>query len=146
MSGKTSSKKVHTLALNRLKTVSLNITNPLFVEERKVFIDRFIKCEVVCKTYIEKYRQLQKVDEKGKEIKLNLDMRTIPSAFERFGFSIEKHVLTPVFGSDKRKGHKTCKKIRNGIVHSLNTSDLQELHERYDVLMEQMDAFLSYFE
>jgi hypothetical protein len=118
----------------------------LFGEERKLFIDRFIKCEVVCKAYIEKYRQLQKVDEKGKEIKLDLDMRTIPSAFEKFDCGIDKHVLTPVFGSDKGKGHKSCKKIRDGIVHSMNTSDLQELHERYDKLMAQMVSFLSYFE
>ena len=146
MAGKPSSKRVKALALSRLNSVNLNATDPLFLNERRAFIDKFIKCEVVCKAFVEKYKQLQKTDEKGREIKLLLDMRIIPSAFDRFDFHIDKHVLTPVFGGEKGKGHKSCKKIRDGIIHSLNISDLQELHDRYDILIMQMDRFLSYFE
>ena len=123
-----------------------NEENPLYIHERRLFIDKFTICDVTCKAYVEKYKEVKKTAEDGSEIKLVLDMRTIPHAFSFFNFEIPRHVLTPVFGANKGKGQKTCKKLRDGIVHAMNSSDLQEMHDRYDQLMALMDSFLSYFQ
>ncbi len=129
-----------------MNTTKQNEENALFIHERQLFIDKFTLCDVTCKAYIEKYKEVKKTAEDGSEIKLVLDMRTIPYALSFFELEIPKHVLTPVFGANKGKGQKTCKKIRDGIVHAMNISDLQEMHDRYDQVMAMMDTFLSYFQ
>lgn len=134
------------LAITRMSTTQQNEDNALFIQERRLFIDKFTLCDVTCKTYIEKYKEVKKTKEDGSEIKLVLDMRTIPHAFSFFKLEIPKHVLSPVFGANKGKGEKSCKKLRDGIVHAMNTSDLQEMHDRYDKLIAMMDVFLSYFQ
>ena len=132
--------------MTRMNTTKQNEENALFIHERQLFIDKFTLCDVTCKAYIEKYKQVKRTAEDGSEIKLVLDMRTIPYALSFFKLEIPQHVLTPVFGANKGKGQKTCKKIRDGIVHAMNISDLQEMHDRYDQVMAMMDTFLSYFQ
>jgi hypothetical protein len=146
MAGKPTAKTVKKLAMTRMNTTKQNEENALFIHERQLFIDKFTLCDVTCKAYIEKYKEVKKTAEDGSEIKLVLDMRTIPYALSFFELEIPKHVLTPVFGANKGKGQKTCKKIRDGIVHAMNISDLQEMHDRYDQVMAMMDTFLSYFQ
>ena len=146
MSRRPTPKTVKQLAMTRLASATQISKNPLFLDERGEFLDRFTLCEIVCKAFVEKYKLVKKKDEKGKEILIRLDMRTIPHAFDYFQCGVPKHVQTPVFGAEAKRGRKTCKKIRNGIVHELNGADLQELHDRFEALMGQMDLFLSFFQ
>ena len=146
MSRKPKSKTVRQLAAARTATAQQYADNSLYLEERRAFLDKFTLCEIACKTYVEKYKAIKKTDGAGKEIQIRLDMRTIPHALLFFQSGIPKHMQTPVFGADKRVGHKTCKKLRDGIVHGLSGTDLQEMHNRYGELICQMDAFLAFFE
>ena len=146
MANRPKAKSVKRLAKTRLETAKDNARDTLYLAERREFLDKFTLCDVTCKAYVEKYKKAKKVDDKGKEIKPVLDMRIIPTAFAYFDMSIDKHILTPVFGADKGKGHRSCKKIRDALVHSLSSAELEEMHERYSSLIKQMDAFLAYFQ
>ena len=145
MANKPKSKIVKNTAINR-KYMAISLeNNELYIEERRAFIDKFTVCDVTCKAYIENYKKLKKTNDDGSEIKLVLDMRIIPKALEIFDVHIERHILTNVFGAGKKKGYRSCKKIRDGIVHAMKQSELEELHERYVDLMNYMDAFLIHF-
>ena len=145
MSNKPKAKKVMSIAINRKYSAISLENNELYIEERRNFIDKFTVCDVTCKAYIENYKKLKKTNEDSSEIKLVLDMRTIPRALEVFDVHIERHILSNVFGAEKKKGRRSCKRIRNAIVHAMKQSELEELHERYYELMNYMDTFLKYF-
>ena len=105
MSNKPTTKTVKKLAQGRLNEARSVEEDDCFIAERRAFIDKFVSCEITCKAYIEKYKQLKIVNEKGKEIGINLNMRVIPSAFKCFDMSIDNHYLTPIFGSGTKRGH-----------------------------------------
>lgn len=143
MSNKPKSNTVQKQAINKMqKTLNLE-QNPLYLEERRAFIDLFTVCDATCKIYIEQYKKLKKKNKDGSEIKNNLDMRTIPSAFRNFNIKFEDHELSVIFNADRTRGHKSCKKLRNGIVHEMNEGDLNEVHKRYSELMKYMNVFLA---
>lgn len=146
MANKPTNKTVTAEAKKRYKSAKQLEENKTFTEERKNFIDKFTLCDVTCKTYVENYKKVKKNKDDGSEISFNLDMRTIPAALQCFGLDIPKHKLTPIFGAGKQRGQKTCKKLRDGIVHAMNEGDIIEMHERYNELMNYMNIFLRYFD
>lgn len=48
--------------------------------------------------------------------------------------------------AEKKRGHKSAKKLRDGIMHAMNDDDLNEVIEREEFLYGRMDEFLSYFQ
>ena len=144
MANKPTARTVRRLAISRLNNARALETNIDYLEERRAFIDTFTLCDVTCKAYIEEYKKVKHGSDDN-NIKLVLDMRVIPSAFERFDVNIARHFLTPVFGAGKTRNHKSCKKLRDGIVHAMNEGDLLEMHQRYTELMGYMNQFLSFF-
>mgnify|MGYP001668270831 CR=1 FL=1 len=110
---------------------------------RFLFIDRFTLCDLSCKTILEYYKKAKK--QESEDFKLVLDMRIIPHAFAWAGIEIERNVLNRIFGgskSFKNRGTKSAKKLRDGIVHAMNTEDLQEMLKRQDELISLMDLYL----
>ena len=73
-------------------------------------------------------------------------MRSIPSALNDYGYDIQKHILSDIFSSGKKRGSKSAKKLRDGIMHAMNEDDLNEIIDREDFLHSRMDEFLKYFE
>lgn len=121
--------------------------NTEYLAIRNAFIDKFTLCDLSCKVLLEQYKKAKKKDDK--DFKLNLDMRTIPYAFSWAGVNVERHILNMIFGGSKKfnkRGSKSVKKIRNGIVHAMNSSDIEELLNRKDELMGIMDTYLGLFD
>lgn len=113
---------------------------------RKNFIDKFTMCDLVCKILLENYHKYNGNLKQSKHA--CLDMKTIPAAVSLHGLSIPRHILSGIFGGSKqfiKRGTKSAKKLRDGIVHAMNKDDIQEVVLRYTDLMKLMDDFLSYF-
>ena len=128
----------------KLEKVKALMENPTKMQKRKDFINKFVLCEIACKHIVEAYK-IHKKDLKPGEY-ITLDMRHIPAAMALYGYNIPKHVLSDVFGSGKKRGHKSAKKLRDRIMHAMNEDDLNEVIDREKFLHERMDEFLGYFQ
>lgn len=118
-----------------------------FLAVRNRFIDKFTLCDLTCKAILEYYKKAKKRE--GEEIKCVLDMRVIPFAFSWANIEVKRNVLNLIFGgskSFKKRGSKSAKKLRDGIVHAMNADDLQELVARQAELTAAMDAYLELFD
>ena len=50
--------------------------------------------------------------------------------------------MTTIFGASNKRGEKSAKKLRDGIVHSLCVEDMDEAFNRRMQLYQEMDKFL----
>lgn len=131
------------VASQRIQVAFNTEQDELIVAMRHLFIDRFTLCDLSCKTILEYYKKVKR--QEAGDIKLVLDMRIIPHAFAWAGINVDRNVLNRIFGgskSFKTRGTKSAKKLRDGIVHAMNTEDLQEMLDRQDELMSLMDVYL----
>ena len=67
-----------------------------------------------------------------------MDIRSVTSVLKEYGVIINPQTLFSVFSASVKRNHKSCKKLRDGIVHSLKKGDLEEVKSRYSELMEDM--------
>lgn len=113
---------------------------------RYQFLEKFTLCEICCKAILKEYKKNNKTY--SSETNLKLDMREIPAALKYAGYSIDEALLSIIFagsGNFKKRGSKSAKQLRNGIVHNLCESDIEEVCKRYLYLCAAMDNFLNYF-
>lgn len=110
---------------------------------RNEFIDKFVLCEITCKSVLEYYYKYQGSEKKTTDIKL--DMRAIPSALKAFEINVDKSILNTIFSSYNKKGKKSAKVLRNGIIHALSEDDILEVISRKDEIYDAMNIFLSFF-
>lgn len=132
-----------TIAKNR-GIVARNAIYDYTMEERREFLDKFIVCEVVCKTIIEYYQKETKKKQNGY---ITLNMKTISAAMNHFSLAIPNHILNGVFGGSgnyKKRGTKSAKKLRDGIMHAASKEDAIEVYDRRFELNDLMDDFLTY--
>lgn len=131
-------------ATDKLKKVRYLMDDVEIMQKRRAFINKFVQCEIACKHIVESYKRHKKDLKPGEYV--SLDMRHIPAAMTTYGYDIPKHVLSDIFSASKKRGKKSAKKLRDGIMHSMNEEDLKEIINREAFLHKRMDAFLSYFE
>lgn len=117
------------------------LTNSRYVQVKDEFLSKFALCEIACKSVIEYYKKAQDESVDIKDIKL--DMRSIPAAFSKYNYDIDRRILTTIFGSDKKRGKKSAKKLRDCIVHALSEEDILEVIARKEYLYSVMDTFLT---
>lgn len=117
------------------------LTNSQYVQAKDEFLSKFALCEIACKSVIEYYKKAQDESMDIKDIKL--DMRSIPAAFAKFHYDIDKHILTDIFGASRIRKKKSAKKLRDGIVHALSEEDILEVIDRRTFLYSVMDSFLN---
>ena len=79
-----------------------------------------------------------------KDIKLN--MNSIIPCMYFYNFNFDNGILNKIFGSNAKRGQKSCKKLRDGIVHYFSANDGYELNKRFDELIDYMDKFLRLFD
>ncbi len=130
-------RKLHKMDTNLLDTEKVHL--------RWLFMDKFIRCEVAVKKVLTAYHKSRGDKDKGFE---RLDMRSIPKALEWAGFDISRAELDALFsGSGKfgKCGTKSAKKLRDGVTHEHNESDIREIAKRFDELDALMDEFLRRF-
>ncbi len=146
MARKTKKKYTIKTAKNRLTNARHIATDLSTRGIRYAFIDKFTLCDLTCKAVLESYEKAKGTFKQGSFMDLN--MKRIPSAMNHFGLSIPKHILNGVFGGSaqyKKRGTKSAKKLRDGIVHGMNKEDIKEVVSRNTDLNNLMDTFLSYF-
>lgn len=131
-------------ASNKLKKAQLLMEDDMRMQKRKAFINKFVLCEIACKHIIEAYKRHKKDLKPGEHV--TLDMRFIPAALNAYGYDIPRHILSDIFSGGKKRGSKSAKKLRDGIMHAMNEDDLTEIVDREDFLHNRMDEFLKYFE
>lgn len=117
------------------------LTNCQYVQAKDDFLSKFELCEIACKSVIEYYKKTQDKSVDIKEIKL--DMRSIPAAFAKFNYDMDRHILTDIFGASTKRGQKSAKKLRNCIIHALSEEDIIEVINRRTYLYSVMDSFLN---
>lgn len=101
--------------------------------------DKFSICEIVYKKLLKPY-----LENKNKKISehLQITMNQVPSVFSYAGYSLEYDLLNNIFGSKKKSGEHSVKKLRDELNHSLKENAIIELMNRHDELNTYMDSFL----
>lgn len=113
---------------------------------RYQFLDDFVLCEIVCKAVLALYKKNNKTYSSDKD--LRLDMKEIPAALKYAGYNVDNDILSNIFagsGNYRRRGTKSAKLLRNGIIHNLSETDVVEMCNRFEHLHNTMNAFLSHF-
>lgn len=68
---------------------------------------------------------------------------TVEVVFKNLNYSFNKDLLKKIFGSEKRCKKRSAKKLRDLILHEMNSSAIKEITKRYDELIGYMDTFLN---
>lgn len=102
------------------------------------FLFKYISCEMTCKQII------RCVD--GTELKeIKMDVRTIKRCFKTYGIEIDSMLLNFLFSASSKKGIKSCKVLRDEIVHGLLKGTIEEIESRFAFLDNHMDKYLKIF-
>lgn len=99
------------------------------------FLYKFISCEVACKQIIECIDGIEQ-----KETKLNVNV--IKKCVKSYGIIFDDNMLYEIFSAEDSKGHRSCKKLRDNVVHGLKKSAIEEIKNRYDELFRAMNMFI----
>jgi len=99
------------------------------------FLYKYICCEITCKQIISAVDDLQ-----TKNIKMHLT--TIKKCMKIYGVVIDEKILSSLFSASSKKNERSCKVLRDSLVHGLPRSVIEEISARYLKLNEQMDMYL----
>ena len=116
------------------------LSNETIRNTKNEFLEKFMICETACKAIISDYNKGTAKKVADRDIKLH--MAVIEAAVKYAGYSIAKETLAAVFGSSEKRNAKSCKKLRDGIVHSMSAEDIQEVVNRCPLLFSEMQVFL----
>jgi len=129
---------------DRLLKVKTILENTAVCMAKNDFVEKFILCEIAYKTLLREYKISR--NERYTEEKLTINMKQISSVLRFFSIQIESNILSHIFSSkEKRRGQKSAKLLRNGIVHSLDAGDMLEVFRRQNELQSYMNSFLYVF-
>lgn len=103
------------------------------------FIEKFVLCEIATKNVLSYYGKEKDV----KKIKMRSD--TIKAALRHAQYDVDNEMLEKMFRAGKKRGERSARDLRNGIVHDLKVTDIQEVIGRKDELFNLMDRYLEIF-
>ena len=69
---------------------------------------------------------------------------TIITALKKSGYDPDEDMLKKVFKADEKRGEKSARDLRNGIVHDLNVKDLMEVMDRKNELFKLLDDYYEF--
>lgn len=105
------------------------------------FLSKFSECEVYVRYYLKKY--YQDCGEQIKDEDIKLIREDIKDALNDYGIYFEDDkLLTEIFGQKSKKGERSCKQLRNKITHLLKKSEINEVINNYEMLINKMDEFI----
>lgn len=134
-------KKLRNNVHKRLKKIESCLGDKRKCEAKDQFLEKFMVCETICKRILDAYYTSKGKKKAMRDIKLNLT--DIKAAMKYAGYIItDNALLGDVFSSEDKRGSKSAKSLRNGIVHSLQIEDINEVFNRHSFLMLRMDAYL----
>ena len=111
------------------------------------FLEKFMLCEIGYKELLKHYYKSR--NKKFNEDDLKLSMQTIPKVLSHFRISIDMQTLKEIYSTAnefKKRGTKSARMLRNGIVHDLNVQDTGEVIDRQEHLFQVLDLFSSKIE
>lgn len=103
------------------------------------FIEKFVLCEIAIKTVLRDYHKVRGREIETENIKMGLP--TIKAALKHAQYDVRNENLEKIFKAKKRRGERSARDLRNGIVHDLTKPDLQELIKRKNELFRLLDDF-----
>ena len=109
-------------------------------KKKNSFLDKFFVCEFIMKSMMYHYFHDKDEFQEKKDIILNIN-QIIPTV-KLFNYSIDENLIYNIFGAKVKRGSKSCKKLRDAIVHNFSSNDCYEVCERYDELISYMDSFI----
>ena len=74
-----------------------------------------------------------------KEIRINC----VKKFFHDLKYDFNDELLKNIFGSEKHSNKRSAKKLRDLILHDMNSGAIKEITTRYDELIGYMDVFLN---
>lgn len=110
-------------------------------EVKDTFLEKFILCEIGLKTVLNYYYKYQGQEKEATDIEMGLS--TIKAALKLVQYNIPDDTLERMFKAKKKRGERSVRDLRNGIVHDLTIPDLQEVIARKDELFGLMDEFVA---
>lgn len=107
------------------------------------FLQKYIVCEICYKALLLVFRA-----DKGKCISdssLKVNVGEVKKVFAYFGYVVDVSTIEAVYSSEDHTGRRSCKKLRDNVVHGLKKSYLEEIVSRSIELHEKMDVILCSF-
>lgn len=107
---------------------------------KDMFLEKFFLCEIGLKTVLNYYYKKQGQEKEADDIEMGLS--TIKAALKLAQYNIPDDTLERMFKAKKKRGERSVRDLRNGIVHDLAIPDLQEVITRKTELFGLMDEFI----
>ena len=105
------------------------------------FVEKFVLCEIALKSVLSNYYKTQG---KEKEIdNIEMGLSSIKAALKLAHYDIKDENLEKLFKARRKRGERSARDLRNGIIHNLTIPDLQEVTNRKDELFKLLDDFTS---
>ena len=105
------------------------------------FLEKYSKCEVLCRQYVREY--LKNIGEYTSDEEIGMELQLVKDALSDSGiFFDDGKLLTRLWGKAKGKGSSSWRFLRNKITHELMERALHEVIERKDELNADMDKFI----
>ena len=109
-------------------------------EAKDQFVEQFILCEIGIKTILSFYYK-NRGEEKAIE-NLEMPITTIKAALKDAKITIDDDTINKMFKAKQKRGARSARDLRNGIVHDLNVRDIQEVIDRKKELLSIMEIFI----
>ena len=109
-----------------------------------VFLEKFVLCEVGTKKALSAYYS-NNGDPKDVE-DINMPITDIRKALDNAGYDTTFMELEKMFKKNNKRGEKSARDLRNGIIHELASEDIDELVTRWDDIQAALDKYLSHLQ
>lgn len=109
------------------------------------FLLRYVFFEAICRQIGKYYRERAGVRKKAvTKSHESIHFDVVDRSFAYFGIQLRSERLAPLLDSSlEKRGAKSARNLRNGIVHRWDESDVAEASERYSSLCLALDAVVT---
>lgn len=121
-------------AANELGTLENIFNSDKLSKMINTFINKFVICEQI---YKNTYKHVKSND--CNVIRINY----VKKFFHALKYDFNDELLKNIFGSEKHRNRSSAKKLRDSIMHDMNSGAIKEITTRYDELIGYMDVFLN---
>ena len=105
-----------------------------------LFVEKYILTEIAVKNVLSDYYKKKKEPKEVESIEMGIT--TIKAALKQAGYVIDGDIIDKMYKAKQKRGEKSARDLRNGIIHDLNVKDVQEVIDRKEELDELLDIFL----
>lgn len=143
MKKKDQKKEIQKYTMKKLQEIDAFLAQKEVRQIKNDFLEKYMISETACKVIILQYQKATGKKSKKAGLKgIELQMKTIKAAIKFAGYPISDSMLDIIFGASEKRNQKSCKKLRNAIVHMMSVKDIQEVVDRHETLNAEMQQFL----